>query len=158
LETAQPMIAASTAPEPATTSPVTDAPLADATPASADNPAPSVVLHGRTADTLLIPGGSRPLSSLEGNSSGGGSSWFVLLVLCAAGATWWWWWRRRSTGLGSTGLRQIRIEESRPLGNRQYLVIAAIGQKKFLLGVTPGSIQMLTPLEKAESEVHEAVR
>jgi flagellar protein FliO/FliZ len=37
--------------------------------------------------------------------------------------------------------------ESRPLGSRQYLVVADYDGRKFLLGVCPGSIEMLTPLD-----------
>ena len=46
----------------------------------------------------------------------------------------------------SRDARQLAIQETRSLGNRQYLVVASYEDKKFLLGVTPGRIEMLTPL------------
>ena len=38
------------------------------------------------------------------------------------------------------------VEETRALGNRQYLVVASYEGKKFLLGVCPGQINLLSPL------------
>jgi flagellar protein FliO/FliZ len=141
LETAQPTKAADEAPP---------APAPEV-PVQAVQPEADAV--ARTGETLLIPGGTnqRPVDGDRGQKNF--SSWLVLLALCAGGAGWWWW--RRRTGQPLTrGVRerQIQIEESRPLGNRQYLVVASVGPKKFLLGITPGSIQMLTPLESAQEE------
>ena len=41
------------------------------------------------------------------------------------------------------------MAETRPLGNRQYLVVAAYDEKRYLLGVCPGRIELLAPLETA---------
>ena len=111
----------------------------------------------RRGDTLLIPGGS-PRTAAETSRPGRSSSWLVVLALTAGGAGWFWWRRRAGAPLvrGSRE-RQIQIEESRPLGNRQYLVVASVGEKKFLLGITPGSIQMLSPLDRQEEPVRAAV-
>lgn len=133
LETAQPTKAA----EPS------DAPSAAATPAEA-------AAAERTGETLLIPGG-RDQPANAAPADGPSASWLVLLGLCSGGAAWFWWRKRVGTPVGRGGRdRQIQIEETRPLGNRQYLVVAAVGERKFLLGVTPGSIQLLAPLEERE--------
>ena len=43
--------------------------------------------------------------------------------------------------------RKLHIEESRSLGHRQYLVVAAYEGRRFLLGVCPGSIEYLSGLD-----------
>ena len=156
LETAQPMSAATaeaTGPAPE------GAPAAG--PAENDPPAPpstgTTPRSARSADTLLIPA-ANPRPAATGPRGAGSSSWLVVLGFCASGAAWYWWRRRGPGPLGRPArARQIDIEESRPLGNRQYLVVAAVGDRKFLLGVTPGSIQLLAPLEPKEERVHEPV-
>lgn len=72
------------------------------------------------------------------------------LLLGSAGA--WFLVKRRAAGpLGSAkGDRKIQIEETRSLGNRQYLVVADYEGSKFLIGVTPGQIQMLAPLKSSQ--------
>jgi flagellar protein FliO/FliZ len=57
--------------------------------------------------------------------------------------------RRRGLPLAKTLRtgRLLAIEETKSLGNRQYLVVAACEGRRFLLGVTPGQIQMLSPLD-----------
>jgi len=80
-----------------------------------------------------------------------------LLIVLAAGAAvagGWMLWRQRRTPGGVAGRHQTKlaIAESRSLGNRQYLVVADYDGKKFLLGVCPGSITMLTPLEEEDED------
>jgi len=120
--------------------------LETAQPMNAAEPAPA-----RSADTLLYPGGG-PAGTVAGEPvrpGGAGASWlFAAVVGAAAGA--WWFWRRR--GLGSAARRpgSLAIEETRPLGNRQFLVVASCDGRRFLLGVAPGGIQMLAPLDAKE--------
>lgn len=81
---------------------------------------------------------------------------YLLIVLAggAAAAGGWMLWRQRRTpgGIAGRDSRKLAIAESRSLGNRQYLVVADYEGKKFLLGVCPGSIQMLTPLDEGERD------
>ncbi len=116
---------------------------------NAAEPAPA---PARSADTLLYPGGG-PAGSASGapaRSAGSGASWlFVGVVGAAAGA--WWFWRRRGLGPAARRAGSLAIEETRPLGNRQFLVVASCDGRRFLLGVAPGGIQMLAPLEAKES-------
>jgi flagellar protein FliO/FliZ len=122
LETAQPMIAAE--------------------PAAAD--------PGLTADRILYPADNRP-SPTPGQpapSPGGGPVWaFVLLVGLAAGG--WWVWRRRNPVAAVRRRGGIVIEDTRALGNRQFLVVAGVDGRRFLLGVAPGCIRLLSDLDSA---------
>jgi flagellar protein FliO/FliZ len=68
----------------------------------------------------------------------------VGLVLAAAGG--WFVWRNRGRAPLGRDQRALAIEETRPLGNRQYLVVASHEGKKFLLGVCPGQISLLSEL------------
>ena len=52
----------------------------------------------------------------------------------------------RGAGVAAAG-RKLAVAETRSLGSRQYLVVATYGEKKFLLGVCPGRINLLTSLE-----------
>lgn len=62
---------------------------------------------------------------------------------------------RRNTPAGRE-LRSLAIDETRSLGNRQYLVVASYDGRKFLLGVCPGRIEMLTPLNAPASDARSA--
>jgi flagellar protein FliO/FliZ len=70
----------------------------------------------------------------------------VLGVLVLAGAGGWMLWRGRKVNLGGKDQRLLAIDETRPLGNRQYLVVASYEGKKVLLGVCPGRIDLLASL------------
>jgi len=132
----------------------TDAPVEEQVSTTEVAPAETT----RTGDTLLIPGGSRTAPALRPADRGSSSSWLVALALCAGGAAWFWWRKRVAAPLARGAReRRIEIEESRPLGNRQYLVLASVSGRKFLLGVTPGSIQLLSPLEAEEEPARESV-
>lgn len=104
--------------------------------------------------TVIYPQGApdRPASS-AGQKQGGASLWLLGAALLA-GAGAWMVLKRRGlpVALGAKAPRKLVIEETRTLGNRQYLVIAGCEGKRFLLGVTPGQIQMLTTLESERSD------
>ena len=108
------------------------------TPASA-LPAEIIIYPKNTAEPAkLVP-------SREHDSSR--SLVLVVALLLAAGGVWVLVQRRKAGPGGGRGGRKLQIDETRPLGNRQYLVVADYDGKKFLLGVCPGSIKMLTPLD-----------
>ncbi len=50
------------------------------------------------------------------------------------------------------GERKLEIAETRMLGNRQFLVVAAYEDRKILIGVCPGRIDYLCTLAGAEPE------
>jgi flagellar protein FliO/FliZ len=117
-------------------------------PLAAQPAAPSPNISNPGA--IVYPGtaGVSP-GAFSKDMAGGGSVWpVVFIVLCAGAGSWLWWRNRRgSASLASRGERQLSIAETRPLGNRQYLVVAAYQDRKFLLGVCPGRIELLTPLD-----------
>ncbi len=100
-------------------------------------------------DELIYPRGAAPVGAAAPAESRSLNSSLLLAaaVLAAAGGWWLWQKRRNSVRAGSAGAARLAILESRSLGSRQYLVVADYDGRKFLLGVCPGSIAMLTPLD-----------
>ena len=113
---------------------------------AADEPAAQPA--DRTSDTLLIPGGTDRSVTRPASATDRSFSWVAIALFLGAGGAWLLWKRRGGDTALKRDPRKIQIEESRSLGNRQYLVVATYEQKKFLLGVTPGQIQMLAPLDE----------
>jgi flagellar protein FliO/FliZ len=108
-------------------------------------------------DTVLYPQGSAaaPVAApATRNDSGyGARTLLVVALLLAAGGVWVLLRRRAGPGfLVGRVVHKLQIEETRSLGNRQYLVVAVYEDKKLLLGVTPGQIQLLTPLSAEEEK------
>ncbi|HVU15732.1 MAG TPA: flagellar biosynthetic protein FliO [Candidatus Didemnitutus sp.] len=102
-------------------------------------------------EKMLYPRSPAPADSAAGpRSDGYGSSLLVFGVLAAGVGGWLLWRQRRLTGsLTNRDARKLAVAESRSLGNRQYLVVADYDGKKFLLGVCPGRIDLLSPLDGA---------
>jgi flagellar protein FliO/FliZ len=71
----------------------------------------------------------------------------LVVALLLAGAGGWLFWRGRAVPTGTMSARKLAIAETKSLGNRQYLVVASYEDKKFLLSVCPGKIELLTPLD-----------
>ena len=102
----------------------------------------------RSGETLLYPKSSDDGAIAPvGDASLPNTGWVVVgLVLMGVGG-WVWWQRRQLTnGGGARGL--IGIEETRSLGNRQFLVVASCDGRRFLLGVSPGRISTLADLDE----------
>jgi flagellar protein FliO/FliZ len=104
---------------------------------------------------VIYPGGAKADSTTV--MPGGSLNTVTLVVgLLLAGVGGWLVYRnRRGTPVGRD-LHALAISETRSLGNRQYLVVASYEGKKFLLGVCPGSINMLTALPEAPEAEDEA--
>jgi flagellar protein FliO/FliZ len=116
---------------------------------AAEPPAPPA--GARSDDTVLYPkdSPSRPAAAAPARESRSGS-WMLAGALLLALGGGWLLIRRRGiplAGAARTG-RLIRIEETKSLGNRQYLVVAGCEGRRFLLGVTAGQIQMLSSLDE----------
>ena len=73
----------------------------------------------------------------------------VIGALALAGGGGWLLLRARSAKATGRNTSSLAIDETRPLGNRQYLVVASYEGRKFLLGVCPGRIDLLSPLDGA---------
>ena len=98
------------------------------------------------ADKIIYPGATAQ-SAGAAASVGGGGVLTVVAFLLLAGAGAWLLWRGRGKTAPGHETRQLAIAETRSLGNRQYLVVASYEGKKFLLGVCPGRIDLLAPLD-----------
>jgi flagellar protein FliO/FliZ len=99
---------------------------------------------------VFVPGAS---SSASAPSAGLGlGSMTMVIGLALAGVGGWLVWRARNGAPITREARQLNIQETRSLGNRQFLVVATYENQKFLLGVCPGRIEMLTPLASAADD------
>jgi len=124
---------------------------------------PMRALAGDAADkppapeTILYPQGSAAAPAAaptpRDDSGYGARTLLVVALLLAAGGGWLLLRRRAGPGfLAGRTAHKLQIEETRSLGNRQYLVVAVYEGQKILLGVTPGQIQLLTPLSTGEGK------
>ena len=100
---------------------------------------------------IIFPGASKREAPAAASRSSWSSITLVVGLLCAATGGWLVWRNRRTPGM-SRDARLLAIDETRSLGNRQYLVVASYDGQKFLLGVCPGRIDMLSPLGGASGE------
>jgi flagellar protein FliO/FliZ len=111
-------------------------------------------------DQVIVP--NSKLSSHSPVSAGGTGSGALTMVGVAAlaGTGGWLLWRSRAKGMNqfSRAPRNLAVEETRSLGNRQYLVVASYQDKKFLIGVCPGRIDLLSALDNATTATGEKTR
>ncbi len=115
----------------------------------------------RAADEsrVIFPGNGSPADTVPvATASGSLHSMSLFLGLALAGAGGWMVWRNRQGKPVGREMRALLIDETRTLGNRQYLVVASYEGKKFLLGVCPGRIDLLSPLDSAAGLSREKTR
>lgn len=97
-------------------------------------------------DKVIFPGSSRTEAPSKAASGGVNSITLVLGLGLAAVGGWLVWRNRRGVPIGRDH-RLLAVDETRSLGNRQYLVVASYENRKFLIGVCPGRIDLLSPLD-----------
>jgi len=131
-----------------------------AAPAQAPAPGPDAAgIQGSPAKPLAPPlensailyprQSSPPAPAGETGRDGGPGSLVVVIALAFGVAGAWLLWRKlRGAGPAGRGEHRLVIAETRPLGNRQFLVVATYGEQKLLLGVCPGRVSLLTQLEE----------
>jgi flagellar protein FliO/FliZ len=120
--------------------------LATAQPMSAAEPTPP--------DKIIYPKGSpeKPAEMPTSPKDSGRSYTLIIALVLAAAGAWILFQRRQGAGLISRGPKKLQIEETRALGNRQYLVVANYEGRKMLIGVTTGQIQLLARLDDGAGE------
>jgi flagellar protein FliO/FliZ len=140
LELVQPVLAAEAATEISTP---TEAPTAPAVPIKTDGPAAELA-----SGTVLYPTGESAgvVAPRPGSAGITSTGWVIAGVVLIGGGLWVWLQRRRLTGTGVTR-KLINVEETRSLGNRQFLVVASCDGRRLLLGVSPGRIATLADLD-----------
>lgn len=114
------------------------------------------VLFAQTASPAApaAGGGAQNTAPLLPSGGAGGGTlilYFVLLIVLAGGGLY-----LMKNGLplrtALTGSqRKLEIAEMRALGNRQFLLVVEYENQRMLLGVTPGQIDYLCPLEPRET-------
>ncbi len=109
----------------------------------------------RDPETVIYPKGSggktSDSSKLSQDSAFGGSYVLAVAILFAGAGAWVLWKRKTGAGLFTkVSPGKLQVEETKSLGNRQYLVVASYQGRKFLLGVTAERIEMLTHLSEGD--------
>ncbi len=79
-----------------------------------------------------------------------GLSTVVGALILAAGGVWFLLRSRAAKANAGTSPASLKVEETKPLGNRQFLVVASYEGQKFLLGVVPGRVDFLSALKAEE--------
>ena len=97
-------------------------------------------------DMVISPRSVARADTPVATTSSSFNSLSLLAALMLAGAGGWMVWRNRRGTTANRDTRNLSVEETRSLGNRQYLVVASYEGRKFLLGVCPGRIDMLSSL------------
>ena len=126
-------------------------------PVCAQTPADDTRTSTLPPDTTLTP---RPppaiLAPKEGAGTGNLITYFVVLVVFAAGGIY-----LIKRGLPLRGAKSsenhLQLLETKMLGNRQFLVVVRYQDNKMLLGVGPGQIQYLCPLDSADEDLEKLV-
>lgn len=109
-------------------------------------------IRAAAANEVIIPGATQRAEAAAGTSPAYGAiSVLGVLVLAGAGAWMLIRGRKLNVTMGNRDVRLLNITETKSLGNRQYLVVATYEDKKFLLGVCPGRIDLLSTLESRSS-------
>lgn len=111
-------------------------------------------------DQVIVPNSKLSSQSPVSTSGTGTGALTMVGVVALAGTGGWLLWRTRAKGMNqfSRAPRNLAVEETRSLGNRQYLVVASYQDKKFLIGVCPGRIDLLSALDNASTAAGEKTR
>lgn len=85
-------------------------------------------------------------SWMPGASSGSGIRMLIALLMVLGLLGLWAWLMRRGMLTKRTN-GAVTIETAVPLGERRSLVIVAVEGRRFLIGLTPASVSLVTSLE-----------
>jgi flagellar protein FliO/FliZ len=109
-------------------------------------------------DTKLTP--RAPTTMLAPEKTAGNSQlvvYFIGLLALAGGGQ---FLLKRGMPLRGkmAGQNNLHLLETKILGNRQFLVVVQYEDNKMLLGVGPGQIQYLCPLDSADADMENLIR
>ncbi|MFT3829325.1 MAG: flagellar biosynthetic protein FliO [Opitutaceae bacterium] len=107
---------------------------------------------GLGSDGVIYPRNS-PEARARQTEGNGFSLWSMLGLVAVLGGAGFYLLKRGQLGArGNVALHQrLGIEETRSLGNKQYLAVATYGERKMLLAVCPGRIDLLCRLDGEEA-------
>ncbi len=90
-----------------------------------------------------------PEAQTRGVSGESSSVWGVLGVIAILGGAGLYLLKRGQLGPRSrpAAAQRLSIEETRPIGNKQFLAVAAYGDRRILLGICPGRVDFLCRLD-----------
>ncbi|MEO5959980.1 MAG: flagellar biosynthetic protein FliO [Opitutaceae bacterium] len=98
---------------------------------------------------VIFPGGAASTSATTAPRGSSLNTITLVLGLALAAVGGWLVWRNRRGPAAARDQRALAIDETRSLGNRQYLVVASYEGRKFLIGVCPGRINLLSGLSRS---------
>jgi flagellar protein FliO/FliZ len=108
---------------------------------------------GADDNQIIFPGGGDTRGAAPAPVTGSAFNTVTLIAgLALAGVGGWLVWRNRRGTPMTRAQRSLAVDETRSLGNRQFLVVASYEGRKFLLGVCPGRISLLSKLSTAEDD------
>jgi flagellar protein FliO/FliZ len=104
------------------------------------------------ADGVIYPRNS-PESRARQAEGSSFSLWSMLGLVAVLGGGGFYLLKRNQLGSrGGIAVHQrLAVEETRSLGNKQYLAVATYGERKMLLAVCPGRIDLLCRLDGVEN-------
>jgi len=103
----------------------------------------------RSANTVIFP---QPVEQTAARPSSTPSSAYIVFVLMCIGGGAWLWFRAKGKNRNLSNIAtEISIDETRPLGNRQYLVLTSCRGRSFLVGVSQGRIDLISEVPSSET-------
>ena len=111
-------------------------------------------------DTKLTPRAPSPLFAPSTNTGTDSKQLVIYFVVLAALAGGGFYLLKRGMPLRGmrAGENHLNLLETKILGNRQFLVVVQYEDSKMLLGVGPGQIQYLCPLDSADADMENLIR
>jgi flagellar protein FliO/FliZ len=111
----------------------------------------ALTASARADDKALGPFGTQASPAAAAPAGGMGmTTLFGILLLAGAGG--YLLLKGRKLQLPSRTVKKLVIDETKSLGSRQFLIVASYEGKKLLLGVCPGRIELITPLDGPAAE------
>ena len=109
-------------------------------------------------NTLLVAAASLQTDDwMEGSTWGSGYRMLIgsLIVLALLGV---WAWLMKRGVLTKRSNGAVTIETAVPLGERRSLVIVAVEGRRFLIGLTPASVSLVTSLDSRPGGFDRAIK